>query len=137
MKLSLFLDASMGDAEGRKESRKDVRSLMKESVRNSRRGPAHSWWVVLGLVVLLTACTVEESDGPVESDERRGTRPVRARRLAGPRLGGPVRRADRGADAGSGHGQDPGRHGLRGRSGSGLTRRRSSHPGGPGRGRTG
>ena len=42
---------------------------MKESVRNSRRGPAHSWWVVLGLVVLLTACTVEESDGPVESDE--------------------------------------------------------------------
>ena len=36
---------------------------MKKSVRNSRRGPAHSWWVVLGLVVLLTACTVEESDG--------------------------------------------------------------------------
>ena len=42
---------------------------MKESVRNSWRGPAHSWWVALGLVVLLTACTVEESDGPVESDE--------------------------------------------------------------------
>ena len=58
-----------GRREGRKESRKDVRSLMKKSVRNSRRGLAHSWWVVLGLVVLLTACTVEESDGPVESDE--------------------------------------------------------------------
>ncbi len=42
---------------------------MKKSVRNSRRGLAHSWWVVLGLVVLLTACTVEESDKPVESDE--------------------------------------------------------------------
>ena len=42
---------------------------MKESVRNSRRGLAHLLWVVLGLVFLLTACTVEESDGPVESDE--------------------------------------------------------------------
>jgi hypothetical protein len=42
---------------------------MKESVRNSRRGPAHSWWVALGLVVLLTTCTVEKSDRPVESDE--------------------------------------------------------------------
>ncbi|WP_246096782.1 right-handed parallel beta-helix repeat-containing protein [Psychrobacillus soli] len=42
---------------------------MKESVRNSRRGVAHIWWVALGLMVLLTACTVEKSDGPVESDE--------------------------------------------------------------------
>ncbi|MBU8880956.1 right-handed parallel beta-helix repeat-containing protein [Bacillus sp. FJAT-29790] len=42
---------------------------MKGFVRNSRRGPAHSWWVALGLVVLLTACTVEESDGPVGSDD--------------------------------------------------------------------
>ena len=42
---------------------------MKKSVRNSRRGLANSWWVVLGLVVLLTACTVEEPDKPVESDE--------------------------------------------------------------------
>ena len=42
---------------------------MKRSIRNSKRGPAHSWWITLGLVVLLTACTVEENDGPVESDE--------------------------------------------------------------------
>lgn len=41
---------------------------MKGSVRNGRRGPAHSWWAVLGLLVLLTACTVEESDGPIGSD---------------------------------------------------------------------
>ncbi|MGX2957856.1 right-handed parallel beta-helix repeat-containing protein [Peribacillus sp. JNUCC 23] len=42
---------------------------MKRSVRNIRRGPTYSWWVALGLVFFLTACTVEESDGPVESDE--------------------------------------------------------------------
>ena len=42
---------------------------MKKSIRNSRRGLAHLWWVALGLVVLLTACTVKESDGPVEKDE--------------------------------------------------------------------
>ncbi|WP_066316126.1 nitrous oxide reductase family maturation protein NosD [Bacillus sp. FJAT-29814] len=42
---------------------------MKESVQNSRRGSAHLWWVVLGLVVLLTACTVEKSDRPVRSDD--------------------------------------------------------------------
>ena len=46
-----------------------MKSLMKGSIRNSKRGPAHSWWIPLGLVVLLTACTVEENDGPVESDE--------------------------------------------------------------------
>lgn len=42
---------------------------MKESVQNCRRGLAHTWWVVLGLVLFLTACTVEKSEGPVESDE--------------------------------------------------------------------
>ena len=42
---------------------------MKRFIRNSKRGPAHSWWMTLGLVVLLTACTVEENDGPVESGE--------------------------------------------------------------------
>ncbi|RHW35892.1 hypothetical protein D1B33_12405 [Lysinibacillus yapensis] len=42
---------------------------MKESVRKNRRGPVRWWWVVLGLVVFLTACTVEKSDGPIESDE--------------------------------------------------------------------
>ena len=50
-----------------------MRSLMKGSVRNSRRGLVHSWWVVLGMVFLLTACTVEESDGPVEERSSRGT----------------------------------------------------------------
>src|SRR4051794_7810665 len=59
----------MGDERDEKFPVKDVRSLMKKSVRNSRRGLANSWWVVLGLVVLLTACTVEEPDKPVESDE--------------------------------------------------------------------
>ncbi|NEU31339.1 hypothetical protein GN156_11185 [bacterium LRH843] len=43
--------------------------MMKGSVWNSRRGLAHIWWVVLGLVVLLTACTVKESDGPEEIDD--------------------------------------------------------------------
>ncbi|WP_067727875.1 glycosyl hydrolase family 28-related protein [Oceanobacillus damuensis] len=43
--------------------------MKKESVRNSRRGSVHSWWVILGLVILLTACTVEESGGPIESDD--------------------------------------------------------------------
>ncbi|MEH7226475.1 right-handed parallel beta-helix repeat-containing protein [Bacillus sp. JJ1566] len=42
---------------------------MKELFQNSRRGPAHSWWVALGLVVLLAACTVEESDEPVKSND--------------------------------------------------------------------
>ncbi|MFJ7973213.1 right-handed parallel beta-helix repeat-containing protein [Psychrobacillus sp. NPDC096389] len=42
---------------------------MKEFVQNSRRCLVHTWWVVLSLVVLLTACTVEESNGPVESDK--------------------------------------------------------------------
>ncbi|SDN49483.1 Right handed beta helix region [Psychrobacillus sp. OK028] len=41
---------------------------MKRSVQNSRRSPA-PWWVTLFLMVLLTACTVEESEGPVERDE--------------------------------------------------------------------
>ncbi|RDW15190.1 hypothetical protein CWR48_19355 [Oceanobacillus arenosus] len=48
---------------------KEVRSLIKESVQKSRLGLAHTWWVILVLSVLLTACTVGESDGPVESDE--------------------------------------------------------------------
>ena len=126
-----------GRREGRKESRKERRSMMKESVRNSWRGPAHSWWVVIGLVFLLTACTVEESDGPVVSDELWRPTPSEHGDWQSPRLGGPVWQANRGADAGSGHWQDPGRYALWGRSGSGLTRRRSSHPGGPGRGRTG
>ena len=42
---------------------------MKKSVRNSRRGLSNSWWVVLGLVVLLTACTVEGSNNPIKSDK--------------------------------------------------------------------
>ncbi|MEI2400802.1 glycosyl hydrolase family 28-related protein, partial [Paenibacillus phytohabitans] len=46
---------------------------MKGFVLKSRRGPAHLWWVFLGLVCLLTACTVEESDGPVEKDDAVGT----------------------------------------------------------------
>jgi hypothetical protein len=42
--------------------------MMKEYVRYSRRClMTHSWWVILVLVILLTACTVEESDGPVDS----------------------------------------------------------------------
>ncbi len=41
---------------------------MKESARNSRRGPAHLWGVALGLMVLLTACTIEESKEPDGSD---------------------------------------------------------------------
>src|SRR3954466_10259051 len=56
-----------GRREGQKETRKDVRILMKESIRNSRRGLANTWLVLLGLVLLLTACTVEESDTPVRS----------------------------------------------------------------------
>lgn len=46
---------------------------MKESVWNSRRSPAPLWWLVLVLVVLLTACSVEESDKSVESDEAEGS----------------------------------------------------------------
>ena len=42
---------------------------MKESVWNSWLGPVRLWWVVVGLMVFLTACTVEEPDKPVESDE--------------------------------------------------------------------
>ena len=49
--------------------------MMKESVGNSWRGPAHSWWVVIGLVFLLTACTARESDGPVVSDDAAGPAP--------------------------------------------------------------
>ncbi|MDR4888359.1 right-handed parallel beta-helix repeat-containing protein [Fredinandcohnia sp. QZ13] len=49
---------------------------MNESVQNSRRGPAHSWLVALGLVFLLTACTVGESERPVESDDSVGTAPT-------------------------------------------------------------
>lgn len=42
---------------------------MKEFVRNSRRGLAHSSLMALSLVVLLTGCTVEETNKPVEKDE--------------------------------------------------------------------
>ncbi|GGA41191.1 hypothetical protein GCM10011384_33580 [Psychrobacillus lasiicapitis] len=49
--------------------RKDVRNLMKEIVRNGRRVLVHTWWMVLSLVFLLTACTVEESNGPNKSEE--------------------------------------------------------------------
>lgn len=48
---------------------------MKESIRNSRRGPVYLWWVTLGLMVLLTACTVRESKGPVGSDNAVGPAP--------------------------------------------------------------
>ena len=46
-----------------------MRNIMKESVQKSRRGPAHLWCVALGLMILLTACTVKESEGPVGSDD--------------------------------------------------------------------
>eukprot|EP00130_Batrachochytrium_dendrobatidis_P008276 XP_006683151.1 hypothetical protein BATDEDRAFT_28711 [Batrachochytrium dendrobatidis JAM81] len=65
----------MCDGDRGKEYRKEVRTFMKESVQNSRRGLAHVWWVSLLLVVLLTACTVEESDGPTESDEAKKPTP--------------------------------------------------------------
>lgn len=42
---------------------------MKESVRNSRRGSPYSLLAALGLVVLFTGCTVEESNKPVEKDK--------------------------------------------------------------------
>ena len=42
---------------------------MKESVRNSGLAHLSLALVILGLVVLLTACTVEESEEPVESDK--------------------------------------------------------------------
>ena len=42
---------------------------MKKSIRNNRRGSAHLWWVTLGLVVLLTACTVKENEVPFEKDD--------------------------------------------------------------------
>ncbi|MDI2586900.1 right-handed parallel beta-helix repeat-containing protein [Psychrobacillus sp. NEAU-3TGS] len=42
--------------------------MMKELVRSSQRGLVHIWWMV-GLVFFLTACTVEESTGPIENDE--------------------------------------------------------------------
>ncbi|WP_419959902.1 right-handed parallel beta-helix repeat-containing protein [Psychrobacillus sp. BM2] len=43
--------------------------MIKESVRNSRRRLAYTCWVVFCLVFLLTACTVEEPDGPVENEK--------------------------------------------------------------------
>jgi hypothetical protein len=43
--------------------------MMKEYIRNTRQGPAFSWCLFLCLVILLTACTVEETDVPVESDD--------------------------------------------------------------------
>ena len=49
---------------------------MKRSVQNSWRGPARSWWVVLGLVSILVACTVEESDVPVVKDAPVGRAPT-------------------------------------------------------------
>lgn len=49
---------------------------MKKSVRNSRRGPVQSWWVVLCLVVLLTAFTVKESDGQAGGKDAVGPNPT-------------------------------------------------------------
>ena len=50
---------------------------MKGFVLNSWRGSAPLWWLALGLVVLLTACTVDESDAPVRSDDAEETdRPI-------------------------------------------------------------
>lgn len=45
---------------------------MKGVVRQSRRGPAHSWWVLFALVALLTACTAREPSGPVGSNDAVG-----------------------------------------------------------------
>ena len=50
---------------------------MKGSVRNYRRVATHSWWVVLGMVVFLTACIVEESDVPIVKDATVGPAPTR------------------------------------------------------------
>lgn len=52
-----------------------MRSLMKGSIRNGWRGLAHLWWMALGLMILLSACTDKESDGPVENDEAVGPAP--------------------------------------------------------------
>ena len=104
-----FLDASIGDE--RDEKRQEGREkFMKESVRNSRRGLANTWLVVLGLVFLLTACTVEESDGPVKSDkaeepapsgEKKPRNPPRPSKATGRSLAWwTVWRANRGANAG-------------------------------------
>ncbi|WP_156431336.1 nitrous oxide reductase family maturation protein NosD [Bacillus sp. FJAT-29814] len=59
----------MDDKWDEKKLRKDVGILMKGSVRSSRRSQAHSWWVAIVLVVLMTACAVEEPEGPVGSDD--------------------------------------------------------------------
>ena len=48
---------------------------MKESVRNSRRGRVHLWWVAFGLVVISTACTDEGSDALVGSGDAMGPAP--------------------------------------------------------------
>ncbi|MDW0116151.1 right-handed parallel beta-helix repeat-containing protein [Sporosarcina thermotolerans] len=42
---------------------------MKKSIRNNERVSARLWWVTLGLVVLLTACTVKENEVPFEKDD--------------------------------------------------------------------
>lgn len=42
---------------------------MKKSVQNSRRRYSYIWWLTLGLVLLLTACTVEKSEKPVERED--------------------------------------------------------------------
>ncbi len=49
---------------------------MKGLVRNSRRGPAHLWWVPLGLMILLSACTDKGSDEPVENEAAVGPAPA-------------------------------------------------------------
>ncbi|MCG7345832.1 right-handed parallel beta-helix repeat-containing protein [Sporosarcina sp. ACRSL] len=41
---------------------------MKKSLQSSRRRHAYLWWLTLCLVLLLTACTVEKPEGPVERD---------------------------------------------------------------------
>ena len=48
---------------------------MKGSVRNDRRGAIHLWWVVLGMVVFLTAFIVEGFDGLVGSNGAVGPAP--------------------------------------------------------------
>ena len=110
---------------------------MKGSVRNYRRVATHSWWVVLGMVVFLTACIVEESDVPIGKDATVGPAPTRHSDWQVPglvdRSGAQIEVPTPGPATGRtlnvthfGANPDPR-----------LTRRRSSHPGGPRCGRTG
>ena len=60
--------------------------MMKGSIRNSMRGLVIALLVVLGLGVLLTACTVEESDGPVEGDKAVEPAPSESNEVVEPAL---------------------------------------------------